>query len=124
MIFGSVNDNVEATLPLTILGIDGRKREVTGVIDTGFSGDLTLPMEVIESLELEWVCRDVGVMADGREELIDVYCGTIRWDGEPCEVEVSQTETVPLIGMGLLLGHVVKLEVVRGGVVEITPVPR
>ena len=124
MILGSVNSNVEATLPLTVLGTDSRKRDVTGVIDTGFSGDLTLPMEAIESLELEWVCRDVGVMADGREELIDVYCGAILWDGVPCEVEVSLTETVPLIGMGLLLGHTVKIDVIRGGLVEIVPVSR
>lgn len=109
MILGSVNSSVEATLQLMVLGVGGRKCELTGVIDTGFSGDLTLPMEVVQSLDLEWVCRDVGVMADGREEFIDVFAGTILWDGKPCEVEVSVTETMPLIGMGLLLGHVVKI---------------
>lgn len=124
MILGSVNSNVEATLQLTVLGADGRKHELTGVIDTGFSGDLTLPMEVVESLGLEWVCRDVGVMADGREEFIDVFAGTILWDGKPCEAEISVTETMPLIGMGLLLGHTVKIEVIRGGAIEISPVSR
>ena len=67
MIFGSVNSKVEATLQLTVLGAGDKKCAITGVVDTGFSGDLTLPMDVVESLELDWVCRDVGVPRRGRD---------------------------------------------------------
>ena len=124
MITGLVNDNIEATLKLIALGAGGRQQELTGVIDTGFSGDLTLPMATIESLEFEWLCREVGVMADGREELFDVFVGTILWDGEPCDVEISAAETMPLVGMNLLLGHVLTIEIVGGGSVEITSLAR
>ena len=124
MIVGAVNADIEATLKLIALGSDNRRQEFGGVLDTGFSGDLTLPMATIESLEFEWLCREVGVMADGREELFDVFAGRILWDGNPCEVEISAAETMPLVGMNLLLGHSLKIEVVGGGLVEISPLAR
>ncbi len=124
MILGAVNASIEAILRLTVLGTNAKQKEVDGVIDTGFSSDLTLPTEVIESLELEWLCREVGVMANGREEFFDVFAGTILWDGKPCEVEISAAETMPLVGMNLLLGHSLKSDVVGGGSVEILPLLR
>ena len=43
MIEGFVNANLEAIVPLSLRGPEGQTREVSAVIDTGYSGALTLP---------------------------------------------------------------------------------
>ena len=44
MIQGVVNAALEAVIPLTLQGPAGQTREIEAVIDTGFSGSLTLPL--------------------------------------------------------------------------------
>jgi predicted aspartyl protease len=43
MITGVVAANHEATIPLVIHGAHGRQETIDAVIDTGFTGSLTLP---------------------------------------------------------------------------------
>ena len=119
MISGIVNTSNEAVLRLVAFAPENAEVEFDGVVDTGFSGDLTLPSALIDALGLRWLGIEVGEMADGREELFDVYSGQIIWDGEPRRVEVEAAETFPLIGMNLLLGYCLKINVVPGGTVEI-----
>ena len=47
MIVGLVNADREVTLRLRIFGTSGQSEEVEAVIDTGFTGHLTLPARVI-----------------------------------------------------------------------------
>jgi predicted aspartyl protease len=93
------------------------------VIDTGFSGDLTLPTAVIMSLGLVWLGREPGILADGSTDLFDVYSAVALWDGQPRSVEVEAANTQPLVGMNLLHRHSLRLEVVNGGAVEINALP-
>lgn len=59
MIQGVVNSRCEATLPLVVGNIGGRRQVVDTVIDTGFNGFLTLPSIVISSLNLSWSASDI-----------------------------------------------------------------
>jgi len=52
MIVGVVNDSYEATIPIVVRGTNGHEYEIEAVIDTGFTGFLTLPNALVESLEL------------------------------------------------------------------------
>src|SRR5206468_11972725 len=101
------------------LGRDGRRQPIQAIIDTGFSGFLTLPPALVASLGLTWLGREPGVLADGREELFDVYRATILWDDQPRTLEVEAADTMPLLGMGLLHGNEVNMCVVAGGEVTI-----
>ena len=47
MIEGFVNANREAIVPLSLRGPEGQTREVNAVIDTGYSGALTLPPALV-----------------------------------------------------------------------------
>ena len=48
MIEGTVNENFEATIHLTLHGTAGEEHDIEAIIDTGFTGHLTLPMMLIE----------------------------------------------------------------------------
>lgn len=108
MITGVVNANCEA---------------IEAMIDTGFSGFLTLPPRIIASLGLSWVCRQSGILADGSVRPFDVYAATVVWDGQERTVETEAVDTEPLLGMGLIHGHDLRMRVVTGGIVTIEALP-
>lgn len=123
MITGTVNANLEATVPLSVVGTRSRQRQVEAVIDTGFTGHLTLPPSVIAALQLTWLGREQGVLADGSVDFFDVYRATVIWNGQPRAVEVDAVNAEPLVGMTLLERHSLQIEVVRGGAVSIKSLP-
>ena len=54
MIIGVVNGNLEAIIRLVVRGPNGQEDEIEAVIDTGFTGFLTLPPSLIVSPGLAW----------------------------------------------------------------------
>jgi predicted aspartyl protease len=54
MITGVVTANHEATIPLVVHGVHGQQETIEAVIDTGFTGSLTLPPMLITALGLSW----------------------------------------------------------------------
>jgi clan AA aspartic protease len=123
MIAGMVNANREATIRLLVRGPQGYQQEIEAIIDTGFTGFLTLPPLLITTLGLAWLCRQPGILADGRVEYFDVYVATVIWDSQPRTVEVEAADTEPLVGMSLLEHHAVRIDVLNGGMVTITALP-
>ncbi len=123
MITGAVNTALEAIIPLLLQDVNGLTHQIEAVIDTGFSGFLTLPPARIAALGLPWLCRQQGVLADGSVQVFDVYSATVIWDGRPRTVEVESIDATPLIGMALLHRHDLTMRVESGGVVTITAVP-
>lgn len=124
MVTGEVNSENDATVRLVILGRNGRAKEIGAVIDTGFSGCLTLPSEIVGQLRLPWVSRQSGILADGSETFFDVYAATVVWDGKPRVVEVERANTDPLLGMSLLRGHSLRMDVMNRGRVTIEALRR
>ncbi len=102
-----------------LVGADGSSQECEGVIDTGFNGFLMLPMSVLASLG----CAQFGtarvILADGREDVFETYTCTIVWDGQKQDVEVAGNESFSLVGMGMLQGFKVQLDVIDRGKVTI-----
>jgi clan AA aspartic protease len=123
MITGIISANLEAVILLVVVGPNRQQLTVSGVLDTGFSGDLTLPASVIASLGLAWLGREPGILADGSTDLFDVYSAVVLWDGQPRPIEVEAANAQPLVGMNLLHRHSLHMEVVNGGPVQITPLP-
>ena len=115
MIEGVVNANLEAVVTLPLQDTSGRMQEVEAVVDTGFNGYLALPPMLIEDLELPVVGDGEAVLADGSEAAFDVYGITVLWDGQPMYVETGAVGVDPLIGMALLDGHNLNIDVENGG---------
>jgi clan AA aspartic protease len=118
MITGQVSAD-EARIRLKVRGPQGREAEVDAVIDTGFTASLSLPPTLIASLELEWRSIDRGILADGSEVLFDVYEAQVMWDRKARRVLIDEADTDPLVGMALLRGYELKMQVCNDGKVSI-----
>jgi len=119
MIEGIVNVYSEALINLTVVGVKGKRQEIEAVVDTGFNGWLSLPAILISKLDLPYRGRGRTILADGRIEIFDVYIATVIWDGQPRHVPIDAAETAPLIGMALLYGFELLVQVKHGGNVVI-----
>ena len=123
MITGIVNASREATIRFMVMGPQGHQQEIEAIIDTGFTGFLTLPPLLVTTSGLSWLCRQPGMLADGRVEYFDVYVATVIWDGQPRTIEVEAADTEPLVGMSLLEHHTWQIDILNGGIVTITALP-
>lgn len=119
MIEGRVNANGEATIDLLLHDNAGEERTVEAIIDTGFTGYLSLPAVLIDRLGLFWAGRGQALLADGSLHVFDMYIGRVMWDGQQRTIEVDEADTEPLAGMGLLRGHSLRVDVVENGIVRI-----
>ena len=88
-------------------------------LDTGFSGFLTLPSDIIAALDLTWKGRDIATLGDGTSCIFEVYIATVIWDGADRLIDINESETVPLIGMRLLRGYDLRIQTIEGGLVTI-----
>ena len=119
MIEGVVNAAYEPIVTLRIQGPSGQEREIEAVIDTGFTGFLTMPPALAADLGLRYRGRGWATLADGGEVPFDVYEVTVLWDGRPIRVEADAADTTPLVGMRLLDTHDLYIQVQNGGRVVI-----
>jgi clan AA aspartic protease len=120
MMLGFVNQNCEAMISIVIGYDHSPKQMVNAVIDTGFTGFLSLPLATINNLGLSWFFRDIGTLGDGSEVVFDMYKGIVIWDGKIKVVDVAASETQPLLGMSLLRGYRLQIDAVEGGQVIIS----
>jgi clan AA aspartic protease len=122
MMTGFVTDEREGILNLTVFGTGGEELTVEALIDTGSDGYLTLPPELIEKLQLPWLQSGQAVLADGSESYFDIHGGVVLWDDKSRRVLVDAIEAPPLIGMSLLEGYEMIIQVIRGGGIVIRPI--
>ena len=122
--YGMVNNNAsEATTVLTVQGPDGNSEDIIFVIDTGDTGDLSLPHEIIERLGLPMIHEEepaMAILADGTTRPLNLFYANVLWHGQWREVEVANFGPDPLIGMGLLQGSNLNVDAIPGGRVTIT----
>ena len=123
MISGTVNARYEVEIKLPIQNSAGQEHEIEAVLDTGFTGSLTLPPSVIAILHLPWHSRSSAILANGNVEHCDIYSATIIWDGKPRSILVQAIDNIPLLGMALLMGYDVRIRVIVGGNVQIEAIP-
>ncbi len=123
MITGHVTAYREAVIPLNVDGPRNRGREINAVVDTGFNGFLTLPASLIQELGLVWRRRGRATLADGSDSVFDIYEATVIWDGRPRRIAVDEADCDPLVGMSLLYGCELIVQIVDGGRVSICPLP-
>jgi clan AA aspartic protease len=114
----------EGRIRLKVKGLHGREQEIEAVIDTGYTASLTLPPALIQALSLRWQTVDRVKLADGSTSIFDVYEAKVEWDGKVRQILVDEADTDPLVGMRLLKGHELRIQVRYRGKVVIKRLPR
>ncbi|AFY55480.1 putative aspartyl protease [Rivularia sp. PCC 7116] len=123
MIIGKVNADYEPIIPIAICDRQGKLHERDAVIDTGFDGWLCLPPDLIAELQLNWKRRGRALLADGSESIFDIYEATVVWDGQFLTIPIDEAECDPLVGMLLMKGYELKIQVINGGIVKLMKLP-
>ena len=112
---GTVNARIEATMALQVWRHSGRRQTIAAVIDTGYSGMLSPPKARTRALRLRPKGERAFILADGSRVVSRYYEGAIVWNGRRCAIDIDEAESVPLLGMELLSGFGLYVQVVPGG---------
>lgn len=119
MITGIVNGDFEAMLSLSICGSDGKFYTQDAIIDTGFNGWLSLSPDLIDQLNLKWKRRGRAILGDGSEWVFNIYEAVVLWDGVYLTIPIDEADSEPLVGMSLMEGYQLMVQVFEGGNVEL-----
>jgi clan AA aspartic protease len=123
MIRGLVNSRLEPMVVLRVRGPSGTELDFYTLVDTGFTGSLSLPSAAVSALGLVRQFTGRAVLADGSTCQFDVYKAEVAWDALWIPVSVSVFGDETLLGMTLLANHELRIKIRPGNVVEITPLP-
>ena len=119
MISGQINSNIEAVISVPIRDNDGQICTCQAVIDTGFSGYLTLPLSLVSTLQLPIIETRAFTLGDNQRVDFDLYSATIVWDGDVREILALASEAFPLVGMSLLKVFHLSMDIIDGGEVSL-----
>ena len=108
-----------ALLPIAFRQADRKDATVEFVVDTGFIGYLTLPMEAVVAMNLQFIRRMPVNLADNSTILVEVYVASLLWNDEEREVEIIATGIRPLVGTALLAGTELTVQFAEGGIVSV-----
>ena len=123
MLRGTVSASLQPWVTIEIMDSNGQFQSIEAVLDTGFNGLLTLPQNVIRRLGLTYDGRRNAFLANGDPITLNGWHGTILWQGRRSGIVVLQADGEPLLGMRLLYGNKVSLDVLEGGNVTVDEIP-
>jgi len=118
---GRVTADLEAAIPLRVFSSNGLANELSGVVDTGFNGYLTASPQTIALLKLPIAGHTEAQLGDGRCVRLPTYSVEIEWFGRRLEVPVLASGSGILVGMSLLRGYRLCVDVETDGDVDIVP---
>ena len=124
MIRGKVSGNQQALVTVEIMDGEGRLQSLEAILDTGFTGYLTLPTESIQRLGLPSVGQRTFELANGELFEFEAYLAGVSWHGRLSDALVLKSDSAPLLGMTLLWGSRVTVDALTDGEVtieELTP---
>ena len=101
MITGRV-ENRQALIPITYRLPGQPDFVLEHVVDTGFTGELTLPASVVAAMGLPFEITDDIKLADDSMQRVPVHLATIVWEGQEFIARVYATGRRPLFGTFLM----------------------
>ena len=107
-------------VPLVLEDRGGGLAQFRFAVDTGFNGFLSLPPADLQRLGLTPAGEEVVTLVDGSNQSRRAYRAVVHWRDERHEVRVLETG-LPLLGMALLSGNRIAIDVVEGGPVSVEP---
>ena len=93
MIRGKVSGDQQALVTVDIMDGEGLLQPVEVVLDTGFTGYLTLPSDSIQELGLPSVGRRTFELANGELYEFDAYLAAVSWHGRLSDALVLKSDS-------------------------------
>ena len=93
---------------------------ITATLDTGFTGMLALPSDVVQELGLTYHGNRTVRLAHGQQTL-GIYGAAVSWFGQLRAVVVHEVAGTPLVGTALLANSLLTVDFRNGGDVIIQP---
>src|SRR5436853_2965142 len=115
MIRGHVSAARQVVIPLQLCGCERQTITVEAVVDTGFDGLLTLPPDLVARLELPFGMTRSYELGDGGRVALDIHRTAVLWDGQERDVEAIVPNGGALVGMAMLSGYRLFVDVIDGG---------
>jgi clan AA aspartic protease len=108
---------LQARMNVIFYSPSGAAVEIECVVDTGFEGFLTLPVNAVENLELPYLAPMGANLADNSQIITSVHQGMILWNGVQRVVPVLAMGRRPLLGTALLEDYHLSIDFCEGGTV-------
>ena len=123
MIKGRVDGNQQALVTIDIVDGEGSIQSIEAILDTGFTGYLTLPTDSIQRLGIPSVGQRTFELANGELFEFEAFLAAVTWHGRLRDVLVLKSDSAPLLGMTLLWGSRVTVDAFFDGEVKIEELP-
>lgn len=110
VLHGRIDERNQLWVPLTVGG-STQKKKIEVLVDTGFSGELALPLQIAIPLGLQLTAAGEYQYANGSRSLEMVFTGSLDWGSQNRLVAITVLNSdVPLLGGGLLHGYVLLVD--------------
>ena len=122
MIYGRLIDR-KAIVPV-IFRLPGQPDfSLNFVIDTGFNGYLTLPVQAVSAMNLPLYSSTSIKLADGSEALSAIHLATVVWDDVEKVVLVLASGYKPLLGTAMMEEYHLEIDFEDNGLVSLEKIP-
>lgn len=119
MIEGAVLPSLDPMIQVFAYSALGERVPLNVMVDTGFTGSLSLPMSVVSRLGLVKIGSDSVQFGDGRVLSADLYELDIEWDGIRRTVYADAFGAELLVGTELLRDYELLVQFYNGGPVRL-----
>jgi clan AA aspartic protease len=112
-------ERLHALIPVSFRFSDKPDITIEYVVDTGYTGYLTMPVAAVVVLGLPFEYDLPANLADDSEALVPVHSATIQWNGVEQTVRVLAMGKRPLLGTAMLDGNELLAQFAESGLVTI-----
>ncbi|HBR00933.1 MAG TPA: aspartyl protease [Cyanobacteria bacterium UBA11691] len=104
---GSLGENNELLFEIRLVTTDGIDFTIDAMLDTGFSGWLTLDIQDLDGLDVQYIGTQNMQLATGEEVEFNLYTGSIYFDRQEVNIIIHAALGIPqvLLGRQLLINR-------------------
>ena len=106
---------LEARISVDIVGITQIYQTLEVVVDTGYTGWMSLPEPIINDIGLDHAGTRPATLANGQTVPTDAYNAGLLWHGQPIDIVVQALNSKPMIGAELLANSRLSIDWWDGG---------
>ncbi|MDJ1172348.1 aspartyl protease [Roseofilum sp. BLCC_M154] len=110
---GSLGENNELLFEIRLVTTDGIDFTIDAMLDTGFSGWLTLDIQDLDGLDVQYIGTQNMQLATGEEVEFNLYTGSIYFDRQEVNIIIHAALGIPqvLLGRQLLINRLLVVDI-------------